>query len=70
MKVDIYNKDGKKTSKKVTLSDDVFKVKPNDHCVYLAVQSEMAALRQGSHSSKTRAEVRGGGAKPYKQKIN
>ena len=68
MKIDIYNKEGKKTSKKVTLSDDVFKVTPNDHCVYLAVQSEMAALRQGTHSSKTRAEVRGGGAKPYKQK--
>ena len=68
MKIDIYNKEGKKTSKKVTLSDDVFKVDPNDHCIYLAVQSEMAALRQGTHSSKTRAEVRGGGAKPYKQK--
>ncbi len=68
MKIDIYNKDGKKTSKKVTLSDEVFKVEPNEHCIYLAVQSEMAALRQGTHSSKTRAEVRGGGAKPYKQK--
>ena len=68
MKVDVYNKNGKKTSKKVTLSDDVFKIQPNDHCVYLAVQSEMAALRQGTHSSKTRAEVSGGGAKPYKQK--
>lgn len=68
MKVDIYNKDGKKTSKKVTLSDDVFKIEPNDHSIYLAVQSEMAALRQGTHSSKTRAEVRGGGTKPYKQK--
>ena len=68
MKVDVYNKSGKKTSKKVTLSDDVFKIQPNDHCVYLAVQSEMAALRQGTHSSKTRAEVSGGGAKPYKQK--
>ena len=68
MKIDIYNKEGKKTSKKVTLSDEVFKIEPNDHCVYLAVQSEMAALRQGTHSSKTRSEVRGGGAKPYKQK--
>ena len=68
MKIDIYNKNGKKTSKKVTLSDDVFKMIPNDHCIYLTVQSEMAALRQGTHSSKTRAEVRGGGAKPYKQK--
>ena len=68
MKIDIYNKQGKKTSKKVTLNDDVFKIEPNDHCIYLAVQSEMAALRQGTHSSKTRAEVRGGGTKPYKQK--
>ena len=68
MKIDIYNKQGKKTSKKVTLNDDVFKIEPNDHCIYLAVQSEMAALRQGTHSSKTRSEVRGGGTKPYKQK--
>ena len=68
MKIDIYNKNGKKTSKKVTLNDDVFKITPNDHCVYLAVQSEMASLRQGTHSSKTRSEVRGGGTKPYKQK--
>jgi len=68
MKLDIYNKNGKKTSKKVTLNDDVFKIKPNEHCVYLAVTSETASLRQGSHSTKTRAEVSGGGAKPYKQK--
>ena len=68
MKLDIYNKNGKKTSKKVTLSDDVFKITPNEHSVYLAVNSELAALRQGTHSTKTRAEVSGGGAKPYKQK--
>ena len=37
MKIDIYNKNGKKTSKKVTLNDKVFKITPNDHCVYLAV---------------------------------
>ena len=36
MKIDIYNKQGKKTSKKVTLNDDVFKIEPNDHCIYLA----------------------------------
>ena len=57
MKIDIYNKNGKKISKKVTLSDDVFKIEPNDHSIYLAVQSEMAALRQGTHSSKSRSEV-------------
>ena len=68
MKLDIYNTNGKKTSKKVTLDDGVFKVDPNDHCIYLAVNSELAALRQGSHSTKTRGEVSGGGTKPYKQK--
>ncbi len=68
MKLDIYNKTGKKSTKKLTLSDAVFAVEPNDHCVYLAVNSELAALRQGTHSSKTRAEVSGGGTKPYKQK--
>ena len=35
MKIDIYNKQGKKTSKKVTVDDDVFKIEPNDHCIYL-----------------------------------
>ena len=68
MKLDIYQKSGKKSSKKVTLQDEVFGVTPNDHCVYLAVSSEMTSIRQGTHSSKTRAEVSGGGAKPWRQK--
>ena len=68
MKLDIYYKSGKKSSKKATLNAEVFGVPPNDHCVYLAVNSEMAAIRQGTHSSKTRAEVSGSGAKPWRQK--
>ena len=68
MKVDIYNQSGKKMSSKIVLNDDVFSVKPNEHSIYLAVKSELAALRQGTSSSKTRSEVRGGGAKPWKQK--
>ena len=68
MKLDIYQKSGKKSSEKVTLQDKVFCVTPNDHCVYLAVSSEMASIRQGTHSSKTRSEVAGGGAKPWRQK--
>ena len=68
MKLDIYQKSGKKSSEKVTLKDEVFGVTPNDHCVYLAVSSEMASIRQGTHSSKTRAEVSGGGVKPWRQK--
>ena len=68
MKLDIYQKSGKKSSEKVTLKDEVFGVTPNNHCVYLAVSSEMTSIRQGTHSSKTRSEVSGGGAKPWRQK--
>ena len=68
MKLDIYNKTGQKSSKKVALKDEVFGITPNQHSVYLAVSAEMASIRQGTHSSKTRAEVSGGGAKPWRQK--
>jgi large subunit ribosomal protein L4 len=68
MKVDIYNKSGKKLSAKIELNNKVFKIDPNEHCIYLAIKSELAAKRQGTSSSKTRSEVRGGGRKPYKQK--
>ena len=68
MKLDIYQKSGKKSAKKVTLNEEVFGIIPNKHCVYLAVSSEMASIRQGTHSSKTRAEVSGSGAKPWRQK--
>ena len=68
MKADIYNKQGKKLTGKIELNDKVFSIKPNDHSVYLAVKSELASKRQGTSSSRTRAEVRGGGAKPWKQK--
>ena len=68
MKFNIYKKNGKKLSTKVELNDKIFKVDPNQHCIYLAVKSELAAKRQGTSSSKTRSEVSGGGRKPYKQK--
>ncbi|MAV58653.1 MAG: 50S ribosomal protein L4 [Candidatus Marinimicrobia bacterium] len=68
MKIDILNQEGKKLKSKIELSNNVFGIEPNDHCVYLAVKSEMAALRQGTSSSKTRAEVSGTGKKPWKQK--
>ena len=52
----------------IKISKAVFGIEPNEHCVYLAVKSELAAKRQGNAHSKTRAEVRGGGTKPWKQK--
>lgn len=68
MKLDIYKTTGEKLDKKVDLAKEVFAIEPNEHCVYLAVKSEMASLRQGTHKSKTRGEKRGGGAKPWRQK--
>ena len=68
MKADIYNKKGKKLTAKIELNNKVFAITPNEHSVYLAIKSELASKRQGTSSSRTRAEVRGGGAKPWKQK--
>jgi len=68
MKLDIYNSGGNKTKISIDVSDAVFGIKPNEHCVYLAVKSEMASLHQGTHQSKNRSAVSGSGKKPYKQK--
>ena len=68
MKLDIYNSAGNKTKSSVDISEGVFGVDPNEHCVYMAVKSEMASLHQGTHQSKNRSAVNGSGKKPYKQK--
>ena len=68
MKFEIFHRSGKKSSKKIDLNEKVFGIEPNDHSVYLAINSEMASIRQGTHSSKTRSEVAGSGAKPWRQK--
>jgi len=52
----------------VTLSDAVFGVEPNIGAIHAAVKNHLANKRQGTQSTLTRAEVRGGGAKPYRQK--
>lgn len=67
MKVDVYNLEGKKTSK-ADLSDDVFAIEPNDHAIYLDVKRYLAAQRQGTHKAKERAEVTGSTKKIKKQK--
>ena len=68
MKANIYNIKGKKISETITLNKEIFSVKPNEHTIYLAIKSELAAKRQGTSSSKNRSETRGGGRKPWKQK--
>ncbi|MBI2720789.1 MAG: 50S ribosomal protein L4 [Bacteroidetes bacterium] len=57
MQVEIFNISGKKTTKKVDLTDSIFNVEPNDHCIYLDVKQHLANQRQGTHKSKERAEI-------------
>lgn len=64
---DVYNKEGKKVSE-VTLSDDIFGSEVKQHTMWLVVKGQLADRRAGTHKVKTRAEVRGGGRKPFKQK--
>jgi large subunit ribosomal protein L4 len=50
------------------LADDLFGIEPNAAVMHQVVTAQLAAKRSGTHSTKTRAEVRGGGAKPWRQK--
>lgn len=68
MELEVYRKDGTKSGETVMLAPEVFEITPNDHAIYQAVRSIQANQRQGTHKVKTRAEVRGGGKKPFKQK--
>ena len=66
-KLDIVNLKGEKTSD-IKLNDKVFNVEGNDVVLKKALDLQMASLRQGTHKTKTRSEVSGGGRKPYRQK--
>lgn len=68
MEVAVYNKEGKKTSSKVTLNAEVFGIEPNDHAIYLDVKRYLAAQRQGTHKAKERGEVTGSTRKIKRQK--
>jgi len=67
MNLPIYSKQGKKTTKKAELNDDVFACDVNEHVVWLDVKAIQANKRQGTHASKGRSYVSGGGRKPFKQ---
>lgn len=68
MQVDVLNSKGEKTGRSVELPDEIFNIEPNDHCIYLAVKQYLAAQRQGTHKTKTRAEVHGSSKKLHRQK--
>ena len=67
MEVKVFDAAGKATSKKVTLSDSVFGIEPNDHAIYLDVKQHLANRRQGTHKAKERAEIAGSTKKIKKQ---
>lgn len=67
MKVDVFSKDGQKSGE-IELPDEVFNVDPNEHSMYQAVRVYLAHQRQGTHKTKERGEVSGGGKKPWRQK--
>jgi large subunit ribosomal protein L4 len=65
--VSVYNMEGKAVGS-MELNDAVFAAPINEHLVHMAVVLQLANKRQGTQSAKTRAEVRGGGRKPWRQK--
>lgn len=67
MQIDVYTIDGQKSGT-MELPDDIFNVEPHEHAMHLAVKVYLANQRQGTHKTKTRTEVSGGGKKPWKQK--
>ncbi len=68
MELEVYRKDGTKSGETVKLSADIFGIEPNQHILHRAVRAYLDNQRQGTSCVKTRAEVRGGGRKPFKQK--
>ena len=65
--VKVYNMSGAEVGT-IDLSDDIFGIEANENVLHLAVVQYLANQRQGTQSAKTRAEVRGGGRKPWRQK--
>src|SRR5690625_159192 len=65
--VALYNQSGTQVGD-IQLADTVFGIEPNEHVVYETVIQQRAAMRQGTHKTKVRSEVRGGGRKPWRQK--
>ena len=66
-KVTMLNMEGKEAGQ-IELKDEIFGIEPNQNAVHAVVKNILANRRQGTQSAKTRAEVRGGGRKPFRQK--
>ncbi|KAB8121985.1 MAG: 50S ribosomal protein L4 [Candidatus Phytoplasma cynodontis] len=67
LQYDVLNPEGKILSK-IVLLEKIFGIKPNQQVLYDVINKQRAAMRQGTHSTKNRSSVSGGGRKPWKQK--
>lgn len=67
MKLKVVDINGKE-KKEIDVSDEVFGIVPNRHSIYESIKNELANKRVGTSSTKTKAEVAGSGAKPWRQK--
>jgi large subunit ribosomal protein L4 len=68
MELTVINHKGEDTGRKISLSDEIFAIDPNDHAIYLDVKQYLANQRQGTHKSKERNEIAGSTRKIKKQK--
>ncbi len=68
MELKIYKLDGSESGQTLSLPKEVFEIEPNQHLVYQSVRTYLSNQRQGTHKTKGRSEVRGGGKKPFRQK--
>lgn len=68
MEISVLKNSGEDTGRKITLSDDIFGIEPNDHAIYLDVKQYLANQRQGTHKSKERNEIAGSTKKIKRQK--
>ncbi|MCX6251295.1 MAG: 50S ribosomal protein L4 [Bacteroidetes bacterium] len=68
MELEVYNIQGAKTNRTVTMDDTIYGVEPNDQAIYLDVKQYMANKRQGTHSSKEKSQLTGSTRKLKKQK--
>lgn len=68
MELSIYNIKGEDTGRKITLSDEIFGIEPNDHAIYMDVKLILANRRQGTHKAKERSEISGSTRKLNRQK--
>jgi large subunit ribosomal protein L4 len=68
MEIKVFKINGTESGEIINLPEEIFGVEPNNHLIYQAVRTYLANRRQGTHKTKDRSEVRGGGKKPYRQK--